>query len=127
MSVTAIDTTTQVLVHENVLLAIEDYEAVIKGRIARIKKAEVRWFFEHGEWQLSSVHVWGPIVRKSDGGESTQHVSELTDPPGKGQAPYGGAVTPPEILEFALANAPDWKPELTPSPYPPVKGLRSSL
>ncbi len=127
MSVTAINTTTQVLVSEKIFLTIENLEAAIKGRTARIKKAEVRWLFERGEWHLSWVRVWGPVIRKSDGGESTQHVSELTNPPGQGGAQYGGVVTPPEILEFALANPPAWKPQVDSSPYPPVQGLRSSL
>ncbi len=67
MSVTAVETTTQVLVHEKVVLVIDGFEAVVKARTARIKKAEANWFFERGEWLLSWVHVWGPVIRKSDG------------------------------------------------------------
>lgn len=127
MSVTAVETTTQVLVHEKVALVIDGFEAVVKARTARIKKAEANWFFERGEWRLSRVHVWGPVIRKSDGVESSQHVSELTHPAGEGETPYGGAVTPPAILEFVLANPPQWTPEVDPSPYPTITSLRSSL
>lgn len=76
---------------------------------ARIKTAKIYWSYKEGAWSVSFVSLEGPVIRKSDGAESTRRVSESTHMPGHRRAEYG-PVTPPEIVEFALANPPQWVP-----------------
>ncbi|NLA30048.1 MAG: hypothetical protein GX875_10450 [Propionibacterium sp.] len=76
---------------------------------ARIKTATIYWSYKDGVWDVDFVRIEGPVIRKSDGAESTRHVSESTHMPGHPRSRYG-KVTPPEIVEFALANPPEWVP-----------------
>lgn len=126
MRVTLDGTTTQVLVKAYTTLLLDDCTLKVKQRTARIRKATVHWIYQDGEWQISFVHLWGPVVRKSDGAESTQHVSETTKPAGSDGAGYG-VPTPVEIVEAALAHVPDWEPRINETPYPRAAALRSSL
>lgn len=124
--ITAVETTTQVLVKAYTTLYLEDFTMQVKSRSARIKKAKVYWFYEEGTWNIDFVHVWGPVIRKSDGAESTQHVSENTYPARSSAASYG-IVTPQEIITAALEYIPDWEPKINNTKYPRVKNLKSSL
>lgn len=126
MHITAGETTTQVLVKAYTTLLLEDFTMQVKQRTARIKKATVYWFYHAGEWTIGFVQLWGPVIRKSDGAESSQHVSESTKPAGTDGAAYG-IVTPPEIVEAALANTPDWVPRINATKYPRIQTLKNSL
>lgn len=126
MRTTVDGTTTQVLVKAYTTLLIEDFSMQVKQRTARIKKATVHWIYLDGGWQISFVQVWGPAIRKSDGAESSQHVSEATKPAGAEGSAYG-VVTPQEIVDVALANTPDWIPEINGTKYPRTAKLKSSL
>lgn len=126
MRISVDETTTQVLVKAYTTLLLEDFTMQVKQRTARIKKATVYWTYQDGEWQISFVQVWGPVIRKSDGAESSQHVSESTKPAGADGSAYG-VITPREIVEVALANVPDWKPEINETKYPRTAKLKSSL
>jgi hypothetical protein len=124
--ITVDETTTQVLVKAYTTLLIEDFTMQVKRRTARIKKATVHWIYADGGWEISFVHVWGPVIRKSDGAESSQHVSETTKPAGTDGSAYG-VVTPREIVDVALANTPDWKPRINGTKYPRTSRLKNSL
>ncbi|OCG75511.1 hypothetical protein [Microbacterium sediminis] len=126
MTITHIETTTQVLVHAYTQLRLEDFTMVVKARTARIKKATIHWNYENGAWRVGAVHVWGPVIRRSDGSESSQHVSELTRPAFASNSQYG-VIIPPEIMEVALQNVPDWEPRINATRYPRITTLRSSL
>ncbi|MER5480271.1 hypothetical protein ABT026_25360 [Streptomyces sp. NPDC002734] len=126
MRITVDETTTQVLVKAYTTLLLEDFTMQVGRRTARIKKATVHWMYLNGGWQIDFVHVWGPVIRKSDGAESSQHVSEGTRPAGADGSAYG-VVTPQEIVDVALANTPDWIPEINGTTYPRTAKLKSSL
>jgi len=125
-NVTHLETTTQVAVHAYTPLRLDDFTMRVKDRAARIKKAKIHWWFGDGSWVLEAVDVWGPVIRKSDGAESSRNVDELTRPAFASNAQYG-VITPPEIVEVALQNVPDVEPRVTSSPYPRHATLRSSL
>ncbi|CAN5424312.1 hypothetical protein BH10ACT7_BH10ACT7_18660 [soil metagenome] len=126
MQITVSETTTQVLVKAYTTLLLDDFTMQVKQKTARIKKATVYWFYYQGRWEISFVQIWGPVIRKSDGAESSQHVSESTKPAGTDGSAYG-ILTPPEIVEAALANIPDWVPQVTETTYPRISTLKSSL
>lgn len=126
MRITVSETTTQVLVKAYTTLLLEDFTMQVKQKTARIKKATVYWMYQYGEWHISFVQVWGPIIRKSDGAESSRHVSEATKPAGTDGSAYG-VVTPQEIVDVALANTPDWIPEINGTKYPRIAKLKTSL
>lgn len=126
MQITAIETTTQVLVNAYTSLLLEDFTMEVKQRTAQIKKATVHWFFHEGAWTILYVKVWGPVIRKSDGAESTQRVDEITKPANADGSTYS-IRTPPEILAVALANTPDWVPQITETKYPRIPTLKTSL
>lgn len=125
-SITHVETTTQVLIHAYTSLLPENLMVQVKARTARIKKATVQWRFENGAWLVQTVKIWGPVIRQSDGTESTQHVSELTRPASASNAARG-VTTPPELLEAALQNVPEWTPTIDDAPYPRTTKLRNSL
>jgi len=54
------------------------------------------------------------------------HVSENTKPAGADGSRYG-TITPPEIVEVALANAPQWLPQINDSIYPRTSKLKTSI
>jgi hypothetical protein len=124
--VTHVETRSQVLVHAYAALQLEAFTMRVKTHTARIKKAKIHWDYQDGAWVVGAVNVWGPVIRKSDGAESTQHVDELTRPASASNAQYG-VITPPEILEVALRNTPDVEPRVNATSYPRHAGLRSSL
>lgn len=124
--ITHVETTTQVLVHADTALQLEDFRMQVKARTAQIKKAEIRWDYQDRAWFVGSVRVWGPVIRQKDGTESSQHVSELTRPADASNSQYG-VITPPEIIEVALENAPSWEPQITATHLPRIRTLRSSL
>lgn len=124
--ITHVETTTQVLVNAYTSLRVENFTTKVKARTARIKTATVRWDYEHGAWSVGAVSIRGPVIRQSDGAESTQNVDELTRPAFASNSQYG-VVTPSELVEVALANVPDWVPTINDSPYPRTTKLRSSL
>lgn len=126
MQITARETATQVLVYASTTMTLEDFTVLVGNRSARIKRVNVSWFFTEGAWTITGVHLWGPVIRKSDGAESTQHVSEHTMPAGTDGAQYG-VLTPPELVDLALANAPTWTPTINASPYPRYAALRASF
>ncbi|MEJ5928847.1 hypothetical protein WG915_09525 [Corynebacterium sp. H128] len=126
MSIEHISTTTQVLLKVKVEFSPVDFIAPIKARSALIKKAVAHWGYSDGRWNLESVYVWGPVVRKADGQETSKHVAELTHPPFDQAAKYR-VVTPPELVELALQHAPTWEPEINATHYPRIHNLRSSL
>lgn len=126
MTVSHVETTTQVLVKAYTTLQLEDFTAQVKARTARIKKATVHWDYEDGAWHVGAVEIWGPVIRGSDGAESSQNVSELTRPASASNSRYG-VVTPPEIVEVALQNVPDWEPRINETRYPRTTKLRNSL
>ncbi len=126
VSITHLETTTQVSVHAYTPLRLDDFTMRVKARTARIKKARIHWRFEDGSWVLDAVAVWGPTIRQSDGAESSRNVDELTRPAFASNAQYG-VITPPELVEVALQNVPDVVPRVTPSPYPRHASVRSSL
>jgi hypothetical protein len=126
MRITVDETTTQVLVKAYTTLLLEDFTMQVRQRTARIKKATVYWTYLDGRWQISFVQVWGPVIRKSDGAESSRHVSEATRPAGAEGSAHG-LITPQEIVDAALANTPDWVPEINGTKYPRTAKLRSSL
>lgn len=72
------------------------------------------------------MDVWGPVIRKADGQESSRNVAELTHPPFSQAAKYG-VVTSPELVELALQRPPTWEPEINATHYPRIGTLRSSL
>jgi hypothetical protein len=124
--ITVDQTTTQVLVKAYTTLLLEDFTMQVKQRTARIKKATVYWTYLDGGWQISFVQIWGPVIRKSDGAESSRHISEATRPADADGSAYG-LVTPQEIVDVALANTPDWIPEINGTKYPRTAKLKSSL
>lgn len=121
-----VETTTQVLVHAYTPLQLEDFTMQVKARTAKITKAEIRWNYQDRAWHVGAVRVWGPVIRQKDGAESSQHVSELTRPADASNSQYG-VTTPPEIIEVALRNMPDWEPQITGTDLPRIPTLRSSL
>ncbi|MDH6181106.1 hypothetical protein M2152_001288 [Microbacteriaceae bacterium SG_E_30_P1] len=125
MHITLVETTTQVVVSATTPL-MTDFTMVVGQRTARIKKATVSWGYRDGSWRIDSVRVWGPVIRKSDGAESSQHVNELTKPAGIDGSAYS-VLTPPEIVDIALANTPDWVPVISQTDYPRSTRVRSSL
>ncbi|MDH6181105.1 hypothetical protein M2152_001287 [Microbacteriaceae bacterium SG_E_30_P1] len=124
MDIAVGETTTHALVKAYSILSIDDFTMPVKAKTARITEAEVYWTYQDGAWVIGFVQLSGPIVRKSDGADSTQTVSFATYP--AGMRSYG-EVTPGEILDFALANAPDWTPTISESGYSRTPGLPSSL
>lgn len=125
MTVTHVETTTQVIVHAYTELRLEDFVTGVKSRTARIEKATVHWDYENGEWTVGAVDIWGPVIRK-DGSESTQHIRELTRPAWASNAQYG-VVTPQEIIDVALQHVPAWAPSINATRYPRTTKLRNSL
>ncbi len=111
MRIEHVSTTTQVLLETSVKFSPVDFIAPIKARNALIKRAVAYWGYSEGQWFLKSVYVWGPVVRKADGQEASQHVAELTYPPSSSAAKYE-TVTPPELVELALQHPPTWEPEI---------------
>lgn len=124
--ITHVATTTQVLVHAYTSLQPEGFTAKVKSRAARIKKATVHWDYEDGAWAVGAVNIWGPVIRQSDGTESALNVDELTRPASASNSQCG-VVTPPELVEVALENVPDWTPTINGTPYPRTTKLRSGL
>lgn len=112
--------------HASTSLLPENFTTKVKTRTARIEVATVRWDYERGAWSVGAVDLRGPVIRQSDGAESTQYVDELTRPASASNSQYG-VVTPPELVEVALRNVPDWVPTINDSPYPRTTKLRSSL
>jgi len=124
--ITHVETTTQVLVHAYTALQLEDFPMQVKARTAKISKAEIRWDYQDRAWHVGAVRVWGPAIRQKDGTESSQHISELTRPADASNSRYG-VITPPEIIEVALQNVPDWEPQITGTHIPRIPTLRTSL
>ncbi|MDQ1083429.1 MULTISPECIES: hypothetical protein [Microbacterium] len=115
MNIVVEPTTTEVIVKAYTTLAVEGVTIEVGDRTARIVEAEVHWRFVDGDWRLGFTQITGPY-RKKDGHDSKQFLDEGSRD--ASQNPWG-LVTPPEIVEGALAFAPAWTPEITPSPYPP--------
>lgn len=126
MSIEHVSTTTQVLLEVQVKFSPANFIAQIKARNALIKKAVAYWEFSDGDWYLKRVYVWGPVIRKADGAETSQHVAELTYPPSSSAAKHR-VFTPPELVELTLHHPPTWKPETNATHYPRIENLHSSL
>lgn len=125
MQITWEETTTQVLVKAYTTLQVDDLKMQVKQRAARIKRAKVYWIYHNGEWQLDFIHVWGPVIRKSDGAESSQHISENTKPAASARS-YD-LTTPAQLVKVALANTPKWTPVINETSYPREPSLKTSL
>lgn len=115
MTITVVETTTEVHINAFTTLRPEDFTTEVEGRPARIKEATVYWEFEDGQWRIDFVQLDGAHLNK-DGAESRRALS-TSSKPGDGTERSYGLTTPQVIVEAALAHTPDWQPQMNESGY----------
>lgn len=125
MTITVGETTTQVLVNAFTMLRVEGVALEVRNRTAWIDTAEVHWVYRDGAWRIDFVWLTGRYL-KVNGTPGRQPFKDSSKPSDGSERQYGN-VTPPEIVDAALALTPDWVPKITPSRYARTTKKETSL